>query len=107
MVINRKIDDIKEDIKFVNYTGHYPCLCNGILTLCINGINHTFGYGNDCEYPRFWHSGGSCNWRSCDVYRNEWEIDYEEIPDEFKKYADIFDILINEHIEYGCCGGCL
>ena len=103
------------NVKFVGYTGEYPNLCNGILTLCIDGIEYTFGSNlsnQGTDYPdRFWETGGSCGFRGRydDEYieENEWIIDYNLIPDPFKKYADLIDRVFNENVEYGCCGGCL
>lgn len=34
-------------VKFVSYTGNYPNLCRGDLTLEIDGEIVTFGYGFD------------------------------------------------------------
>ena len=50
-------------IKFISYTGEYPCLCMGVLTLEIDGDIIKFGnrYLNENrDYPTFWESGGSC-----------------------------------------------
>lgn len=48
-------------IEFVSYTGRYPNLCSGVLTLLINGKEVTFGpEWKGAEFPTFWASGGSC-----------------------------------------------
>ena len=52
------------DCRFVSYTGKYPNLCRGILTLSINGINKTFGMHDNCDYDRFWFSGGSTGFKN-------------------------------------------
>ena len=36
MLINNS-ENYGADIKFVSYTGHYPNLCHGVLTLLIDG----------------------------------------------------------------------
>lgn len=95
-----------EHIKFINYDGKSPCLCTGRLTLKIDGEEHTFGYGEGCEFHSFWMSGGSCN--GCEgVSHGEWEIDVNDIPEQFQKYAKEIDEVFNENVEYGCCGGCI
>lgn len=94
-----------EHVKFISYDGKYPCLCMGKLTLEIDGKCYVFGNrGGDSQ--RFWTSGGSC---SCEhgVSHNEWVIDVEDMPEQFQKYAHEIDALLNENIDYGCCGGCL
>lgn len=48
-------------ITFVDYTGAWPSLCAGILTLTIDGETVTFGTATSAVRPmhgRFWRSGG-------------------------------------------------
>lgn len=55
MVISNNKDDSRVDhVKFVSYTGKYPTLCSGNLTLLIDGENVEF----DGIKDRFWESGG-------------------------------------------------
>lgn len=72
-MINKSIDS--GHIKFISYTGKYPNLCSGVLTL--------------------------------DVTDGEWLIDFDEIPDCFKKYAEEIGETFNTNVPYGCCGGCI
>nr|DAZ66618.1 MAG TPA: hypothetical protein [Caudoviricetes sp.] len=111
MIINKNTDS--EHVKFISYTGKYPNLCSGILTLEIDGRTIRFGnryVDSTVDYPKFWESGGSCsfdnNWNS-NVTDREWQIDFNEIPDCFKKYAEEIDEIFNANVPYGCCGGCL
>lgn len=57
-------------VKFVSYTGNYPNLCRGDLTLKIDGEIVTFGYGFDSDdkpkYDIFWSSGGYSGQSFCD-----------------------------------------
>lgn len=101
MVVNR---DWNEDphVEFVEYTGKWPCLCHGSLTLKIDGKIYRFG--NEEKYPRFWRSGGECYMG--DIFQEEWEINYLELPEEIRKYADEIDSVFNTNVEQGCCGGC-
>ena len=64
----------------------------------------------DYNYKPFWHSGGDIladeNW-DFDVYQGGWEINADEIPEEFRKYAAEIDRVFNENVPSGCCGGCI
>lgn len=125
MVTNKKIG---KRVKFISYTGKYPCLCNGVLTLEIDGKEYKFGHvlskqkfdnekgwvntdedPNNPNFERFWNSGGSitcdgdCN---CEINRSEWEIDARKIPEQFIALIDEIDEVFNENVQHGCCGGC-
>lgn len=55
MVISNNKDDSRVDhVKFVSYTGKYPTLCSGNLTLLIDEETIEF----DGIKDRFWESGG-------------------------------------------------
>ena len=101
------------EIKFVSYTGKYPCLCHGVLTLNIDGKDTTFGCSYDVktDYDSFWASGGSCgftnNYSDSFVVTEPWEIEKEYLPDFLKEHSDELIEIFNENVEYGCCGGCL
>lgn len=111
MLINQKNNN-ETHVKFVSYTGNYPCLCHGTLTLEIDDIEYTFGgsYKTPADFQRFWRSGGSVwfddEW--CEhIESGEWEIDTNDLPKQFRKYAQEIDRVFNENVEYGCCGGCV
>ena len=89
------------DIEFVEYTGGYPILCHGILTLRINGEEKTFGYQNGCDYDSFWSSGGGITEDWC-TKEGEWNIYEDMLPEHLREYVDIIDDLFNENVEYGC-----
>lgn len=91
-----------ENVKFVSYTGKYPSLCCGELTLNIDGKDYTWKDG-------LISSGGSVYVDGAEeaITYGEWTIHVDEIPDEIKKYAHEIDKVINTNIEHGCCGGCL
>lgn len=101
-------DKKQKHVEFVSYTGKYPNLCSGTLTLKIDGAEWRFGY-KEKNLP-FWRSGGSCgfndNWEEC-VTVGEWVIDVLGLPEEIKKYATEIDEVFNENVEFGCCGGCI
>lgn len=103
MLVNYKPKD-NNRVKFVSYTGQYPCLCMGVLTLEIDGVKHTFGMNQ--EFPKFWSSGGWITEDYC-ARQEEWNIDVEDIPEQFRDLAPKIDVIFNENVKHGCCGGCI
>lgn len=96
------------NIKFVSYTGSYPNLCSGTLVLNINGEDMTFGYTG--QYSKFWQSGGYVDVDSETVECGPWELVYDPelcLPKFLVPYADELIRVFNEHVDCGCCGGCL
>lgn len=108
-------------VEFVSYSGEYPNLCSGVLVLRIDGLEYGFGHEvgsydfktnkyKDHNCKQFWHSGGSIcadkDW-NFDVHQGEWEINADEIPEEFRKYAAEIDRVFNDNVPWGCCGGCI
>lgn len=103
-----------KNVEFISYTGKYPNLCNGILTLKINNSEVKFGndyHTNEHYSDCFWHSGGTCGFHGYyeGSYRESgrWLINESEIPEEYREYTDDIEELFNDNVEYGCCGGCL
>lgn len=109
------------EIKFISYTGKYPNLCDGILTLEIDEEQVSFGhdiyscYDNekhcykDGNYDSFWHTGGCIRRdKHGDYYsvKAEWIIDESQLPDKYKEYSDEIAEVFNSNVPYGCCGGC-
>ena len=95
---------MSEHVKFISYTGKFPCLCMGQLTLEIDGKTVTFGNGGD--YDDFWSSGGGIT-ADYENYYGKWIIEKEELSEEYRKYAEEIDEVFNENVPYGCCGGCI
>ena len=102
---------IRSHVKFISYTGKFPVLCAGVLTLEIDGDLVTFGYSHSKEvnpqYPPFWRSGGATNYIFDDIFTKEWIIDVSALPEKYRKYAVEIDEAFNQNVEYGCCGGCI
>ena len=106
-------------IKFISYTGEYPNLCNGVLTVEIDGKIIQFGWEysvkelkQEDRYDSFWTSGGCCGFRNdyseSYIERNKWGFSYDAdkvIPDWIDK-EELLKVF-NENVEFGCCGGCL
>lgn len=108
MVIHEQAT-LNDHVKFVSYTGKYPNLCSGTLTLLIDGAEYRFGDGCGfsepaSEYKKFWTSGGRCGRTSHDY--GEWIIDAALLPSKFRQYASEIDLVFNANVEKGCCGGC-
>lgn len=111
MLINSNVES--ERVRFVSYTGRFPNLCGGILTLLIEGKEVRFGHNyliadswkTDGNYSPFWRSGGELDKDYC-AYSGEWEIDVESLPEEYKKYSKEIDEIFNNEVPHGCCGGC-
>lgn len=85
-------------IEFVSYAGRYPNLCRGTLVLRING---ELAYFNNCLV-----SGGCVGFNGFTeiVEQGKWSVN---VPEEYKKYEEEITTVVNENIEYGCCGGCI
>lgn len=101
-------------VKFISYTGKFPNLCSGILTLEVNDRIYVFGqtYNNPNNLNSFWLSGGSCGFAGPGysneyVDRDAWKIDVDSLPEELKLYAKEIAEVFNANVHYGCCGGCL
>lgn len=112
MLVNKN-DNTNSHVRFVNYTGKYPNLCSGILTLEIDGLEYTFGSvwkKPKPDFDSFWHTGGHVhadrNW-NFNVKHGEWKINVDDIPEQFRKYASEIDEVFNSSVDYGCCGGCI
>lgn len=105
------------NIEFISYTGKYPCLCSGILTLRINGENYTFGYPSifeksaSCDFPQFWEPGGSVDFSREEIEKGEWTICDDSMGLIEKHFGEGFlekaIKIFNENVEKGCCGGCV
>lgn len=118
MLVNKPKEVSTSRVKFISYTGKYPCLCNGVLTLDIDGKKYKFCHdyftkeeeSDKPNFDSFWSSGGlvTCDdeW-NFDVLSGEWEIDVERIPEQFRDLAAEINEVFNENVPYGCCGGCI
>ena len=112
-------------VKFISYTGEYPNLCSGVLTLEIDGKEYKFGHNynaghydektnkwiytdedlNNPNFTSFWYSGGYID--NLNIGKGEWNVNIEEVPEQFYDVVDEIEEVINDNIPYGCCGGCI
>ena len=109
----------KPSIEFVSYTGAYPNLCRGILTVKVDGKQYRFGYYwcDDVDknlLDPFWCSGGACgfddDWNA-EVGQGDWVmydgVKKDKYPEEIRdRLEDILEVM-NQNVPGGCCGGCL
>lgn len=106
-------------VEFVSYTGKYPNLCSGVLTLRIDGEEVRFGHDyyvfeswkTDGNYEEFWATGGACGfyngWEDSYVDHGEWQMVENNLPAKYKKYSEELINVFNDNVHWGCCGGCL
>lgn len=130
MLVNNVENNTENHVEFISYTGSFPNLCRGTLTLCIDSEEVKFGHdayshrwnektgeqyyeGEENDKPHFdafWSSGGSCGfddkWNT-HISIGEWIIDVTSIPEQYRKYAAEIDEVFNNNVDYGCCGGCI
>ncbi|GHV48051.1 hypothetical protein FACS189499_06690 [Clostridia bacterium] len=87
-------------VKFVSYDGKYPCLCNGVLTIEIDG--ERFELNNALS------SGGTCSRQNdySPTYGDWTFSEYDELPNKARLYSDVVLQLVNNKVKHGCCGGC-
>lgn len=94
----------KLDLEFVSYDGAYPTLCDGRLTLRDKATNTFYRLDGVLQ------SGGKCMYmgadEGCEVTVGPWVVCDEHLPYELLPYVDEITRLVNENVEYGCCGGC-
>ena len=107
-------------IKFKDYTGEYPNLCSGILTVHLDGKEISFGdetflvrsKKKKPDYPGFWKSGGRVSFDkewNADVSDGPWKISSEKPDYQEEIWNALPEILsvMNENVPFGCCGGCV
>ena len=86
-------------VKFINYTGEYPNLCRGTLTVEIDGAQVVLTRGL-CSGGSVWFDD---DW-SEHVEEGPWSVD---VPEFLTKYRQEIEDLVNENIPCGCCDGCV
>ena len=90
-------------IEFVSYDGKYPNLCGGTLKLRVDGEEwesyFCLGSGGSCEIDEDGEEHVSTGpW---ELYR--WKFEEDFTKDEIEKIKR----LVNDNVEWGCCGGCI
>lgn len=90
-------------VEFVNYTGHYPCLCFGELTLRIDGETVTLPSG--CLVSGGMVTFGS-DWEEF-VSRGKWGLCMDYLPVKYHCHKQEIEECVNANVTWGCCGGCV
>lgn len=86
-------------VRFVSYSGEFPCLCFGVLKIEVDG--------KVLELENALVSNGACGvtddgedyWITA-----KWSVD---LPEQLKPYEKEITALVNENVAWGCCGGCI
>ena len=92
------------EVKFISYDGDFPNLCEGKLTIEVAGVEfvlprHTFESGGSVTFDDDWEDT---------ISKGPWKFsEYAEIPEELEPFKDKILDVMNENVEYGCCGGCV
>ena len=114
-MVNTSNQNQKDRVEFVSYTGEWPNLCTGVLSLIIDdklvhfGHDYVKDWRDDDNFDAFWVSGGSVSLHNdnCRVKTGEWTIYRDLLPEKYRDLANDIDKVFNENIPFGCCGGCV
>lgn len=85
-------------VRFVSYSGEFPCLCFGVLKIEVDG--------KVWELENALVSNGACGVADDGAYCTTapWSVD---LPEQLKPYEKEITALVNENVAWGCCGGCI
>ena len=88
-------------VEFVSYNGKYPNLCSGTLVIRVNRKEYAISHlcsGGSVSFDEDWNPT---------VEEGRWTIDEYYLPEEIKQYKEEIEDVVNDNVEYGCCGGCI
>jgi hypothetical protein len=88
-----------KSMKFISYDGEYPNLCYGTLVIEVDSREYSM---ENCLI-----TSGSVCWENGEVRKGEWYINEYYLPEELLPYIEEITRLVNDNVEWGCCGGCL
>ena len=91
------------DIQFVSYDGAYPNLCSGTLVLSVDGENISADFCLMSEGEAGVILGGEER-----IIKGPWRVKFWRFEKvlTFPEMARITE-LVNQNVEWGCCGGCI
>ncbi len=104
-----------KNVEFISYTGKFPDLCCGVLTLKINGEVVKFGHEiedfdlktgkyNDSNFDECWLGNKSDS--VCCSYAGYWKVTPESLPEKYRIYSKEIEDLFNKFVPESNCGGC-
>lgn len=86
-------------VRFVSYSGEFPCLCFGVLKIEVDGkaweLENALVSNGACRVT----DDGEDYWITA-----KWSVD---LPEQLKPYEKEITALVNENVAWGCCGGCI
>ena len=86
-------------VEFVSYDGKWPSLCCGTLVLHIDGVevnlSDAMASGGSVWFDEDWNEHVDCG---------VWNV---EVPNEYLYLIDEINECVNQHVPFGCCGGCV
>jgi len=93
---------MKHELKFLDYTGTWPCACYGTLTFSVDGTVY--------EWDSSLSSGGRVrfddNW--CEhVEQGDWSVEFPEDCNFDSELKEAITEMVNDNVDPGCCGGCV
>lgn len=93
---------MKNNIEFISYNGNFPCLCYGTLEIKVNNkiykLKDILSSGGSVWFDSTWGEH---------IEQGPWKIKEEKLPEELKPYIKEIEEIVNDNVEYGCCGGCV
>ena len=90
-------------VEFVSYDGRYPNLCRGTLKIKVNEKLYALNYCM-CSGGKVWFDS---SWGDHTEY-GPWSINIDESTyPELLPYVDEITRVVNENVQWGCCGGCI
>lgn len=91
-----------ERLKFVSYDGKFPNLCSGTLVISLDNVKYSMKYCL-CSGGSVWFDN---EW-SEHVESGAWTVLIKQLPEPLKPFFMEIEQLVNENVEWGCCGGCV
>ena len=87
------------NIEFVGIIEKPWALCGSTVILKING--------QEIEFDHILGSGGSVSWGEDgdEINHGPWCVG--NLPEYLEKYEEEITKIINENVDWGCCGGCI
>lgn len=91
---------MESKVQFISYDGDYPNLCSGTLVMRISGKEVAFPEPCMCSGGGIWFDD---EWRE-HIECGRWSV---QVPEEYADFKEEIEELVNIHVPYGCCGGCV